>query len=164
MKIRHFLLLLVVLASLCTVGCAPARSGQAYLTEGGRGEVRGRMSGAEFSAVVEISAGGETARIEYLAPASLCGLSLTVEKGECEVTLGEVSFTCSAEEVAGFLRPVNAFLPQGEAVSVQKAGENTVLTFPDGGTLTLSPDGTPISFAREDIEMHTLWWETGSAE
>jgi hypothetical protein len=122
------------------------------------------MSGAEFSAVVGISAGGEAARIEYLAPASLGGLVLIVKNGECEVTLGAVCFTCSAEEVAGFLRPVNAFLPQGEAVSVQQEGENTVLTFPDGGTLTLSPDGTPISFAREDIEMHTVWWETGSAE
>ncbi len=163
MKIRHFLLLVVVLMSSWAIGCAPARSGMEYLSSGGRGEVRGKMSGVEFSAVVEISSDGEDLRVEYLTPASLCGLILTARNEECEVKLGEVGFTCNVSEVAGFLRPVTAFLPQEEAATVQREGENTVLTFPTGGTLTLSPKGEPLSVTREDIDMRVVWWERGGS-
>ncbi len=162
MKIRHFLLLIVVLMSSWAVGCAPARSGMDYLVSGGRGEVVGKMSGVEFSAVVELSGGGEALRIEYLSPNSLQGLILRAEGGECEVKLGDVCFTCGVDEVAGFLRPVVAFLPQGDAETVQKMGENTVLTFPSGGTLTLSPKGEPLSLEGEDIEVRVVWWESGA--
>ncbi len=161
MKIRHFLLLVVVLMSSWAIGCAPARSGMDYLASGGRGEVRGEMSGVEFSAVVDVSKGGELLRVEYLSPDSLCGLILTASGEECEVKLGEVQFVCDTSEVAGFLRPVTAFLPQGDANTVQKEGENTVLTFPAGGTLTLSPKGEPLSLTREDIDMRVVWWERG---
>ena len=164
MKIRHFLLLVVVLVSSWTVGCAPARSGMDYLASGGRGEVSGRMSGVEFAAVVEISSGGENLRVEYLAPASLCGLILTANEEECEVKLGDVCFTCDVDEVSGFLRPVTAFLPQGDANSVQKEGENTVLSFSADGTLTLSPSGEPLSLVREDIDVRVVWWERGESE
>ena len=164
MKIRHFLLLVVVLMSSWAVGCAPARSNQEYLRSGGRGEVAGSMSGMDFSAVVEISSGGEVLCVEYLSPNALKGLVLRAKGEVCEVKLGDVSFVCDTNEIAGFLRPVSAFLPQGDATTVQKEGENTALTFPDGGVLTVSPEGAPISFAREDIEVHTVWWEQGSAE
>ena len=163
MKIRHFLLLIVVLVSLWTVGCAPARSEMDYLATGGRGEVSGKMSEMEFAAVVEISSGGETLRVEYLSPASLCGLILTVRGEECEVKLGDVCFVCDVDEVAGFLRPVSAFLPQEEAATVQKSGENTVLNFPSGGTLTLSPKGEPIAFVQGDIDVRVVWWERGES-
>ena len=161
MKIRHFLLLIVVLMSLWGTGCAPARSGMDYLASGGRGEVSGKMSGVEFSAVVELSPKGERVRVEYLSPASLCGLTLTASGEACEVKLGEVQFVCNTSEVAGFLRPVSVFLPKEEAATVQKTGENTVLTFPSGETLTLSPKGEPISLAREDINMRVVWWQSG---
>ncbi len=160
MKIRHFLLLLVVVMSLLAQGCAPARSNVEYLSAGGRGEVRGEMSGMEFCAAVEIGEGGGRVRVEYLSPASLCGLVLTAEGERCEVRLGDVNYTCTTSEVAGFLRPVTAFLPQGEAGSVQRVGENTVLTFPTGGTLTLSPKGEPLSLASEDMDMQVVWWES----
>ena len=159
MKIRHFLLLVVVLMSSWTVGCAPAQSGMDYLASGGRGEVRGKMSGVEFSAVVEIGEGGTCVSVEYLSPPSLCGLTLTASGDECEVKLGEVCFTCNVGEVAGFLRPVTAFLPQGDANTVQKEGENTVLTFPTGGTLTVSTKGEPVSLVRDDITVQVVWWE-----
>ena len=44
---------------------------------------------------------------------------------------------------------------------MQKEGDNTVLTFPTGGVLILSPAGEPISLSRNDIEMHVVWWERG---
>ena len=132
-----------------------------YLISGGRGEVRGEMSGVEFCAVVELSSGGENLRVEYLSPASLCGFVLTSKGEECEVKLGDVCFTCNIEEVSGLLRPATAFLLYGDANTVQKEGENTVLTFPTGGTLTLSPKGEPLLLAREDIQMNVVWWESG---
>lgn len=161
MKIRHFLLLVVVLVSSWIVGCAPARSGMDYASEGGRGEVTGEMSGVEFSAVIEIGPNRDYISVEYLSPTSLCGLMLTAKGEECEVKLGEVSFTCDTREVEGFLRPVTAFLPQEQANTVQKEGENTVMTFPVGGTLILSPTGDPISLSRGDIEVRVVWWERG---
>ena len=164
MKIRHFLLFVVVLVSLWAVGCAPARSGMDYLALGGRGEVSGKMGDLEFVAVVEIAPGAEFLRVEYLSPAALCGLILEARGESCEVTLGEVTFVCETAEVAGFLRPVSAFLPQEDAATVQKAGENTTLTFPSGGTLTLSPKGEPLSLVREDIDVRVVWWERGGSE
>lgn len=164
MKIRLFLLLVVVLMSSWAVGCAPARSGMDYLSEGGRAEVRGEMSGVAFCAVVELSKNGERVRVEYLAPDSLCGLILVAEGERCEVCLGDVSFACSTGEVVGFLRPATAFLLQGDANTVQRVGADTVLTFPTGGTLTLSPQGEPRYLVREDIEMRVVWWQKGTAE
>ena len=119
MKIRHFLLLVVVLVSFLAVGCTPVRSTQDYLASGGRGEVAGKMNGVEFLAVSEILGGGNVFCIEYLAPSSLCGLVLEVRGESCEVTLGEVNFVCDTAEVAGFLRPVSVFLPHGDAKTVQ---------------------------------------------
>ena len=164
MKIRHFLLLVVVLMSSLAVGCSPAGSEMDYLAAGGRAEVTGVMNGLAFSAVIELSGSGEILRVEYISPTSLQGLILTAKGEECEVKLGDVCFTCGTEEVTGFLRPVSVFLPQGDANTVQKEGENTVLTFPCGGALTLSPEGEPLSFAREDIEMRVVWWESGAEE
>ncbi|MBQ7391973.1 MAG: hypothetical protein IJV73_04740 [Clostridia bacterium] len=164
MKIRHFLLLTVVLMSMWGFGCAPARSGMDYLESGGHGEVSGQINGMDFSALVEISPGGESVRVEYLSPDALCGLTLTKNKEECEVHLGEVCFVCDTSEVVGFLRPVTALLPQGEANSVQKEGENTILTFPSGGVLTLSPKGEPLAFREESIEMRVVWWQSGAKE
>ena len=161
MKIRHFLLLVVVLMSSWAAGCAPARSGMTYASEGGHGEVRGKMNGVEFCAAVEIGEGGEQLRVEYLSPPSLCGLTLTARGEVCEVKLGDVFFTCETSDVVGFLRPITAFLPTEEASTVQKEGDNTVLTFPTGGVLILSPAGEPISLSRNDIEMHVVWWERG---
>ena len=164
MKIRHFLLLVVVLLSSWTIGCAPARSGQEYLTTGGCGEVTGEMSGVSFTAEIELMPNRERVRVTYLAPETLRGLVLLSDGETCEVTLGELSFSCKACEVAGFLRPVTVFLTQGEASSVQREGENTVLTYPTGEVLTLSPSGEPISLAREDIKMRVVWWQTGGVE
>lgn len=161
MKIRHFLLLVVVVMSSWAVGCAPARSGMEYLNSGGRGEVQGTMSGVEFCAVVELSPKGENVCVEYLAPDALCGMIFLTNGDKCEVRLGEVGFVCDAKEVVGFLRPATAFLPQGDANSVQKAEGNTVLTYPISGTLTLSPTGEPLSVAREDIQMQVVWWQMG---
>ena len=162
MKIRHFLLCLVVLMSLWGVGCTPARSEPEYLKTGGCGEVSGRMNGVEFSAVVELSKNGERVRVEYLSPASLCGLVLTSRGDACEVSLGEMHFTCKATDIARLLHPASAFLLNGEAKSVQKEGENTVLTFSAGGTLTLSSKGEPISFASADMDLRVVWWQSGT--
>jgi hypothetical protein len=163
MKIRHFLLLIVVLMSLLAFGCAPARSGMEYLSTGGGGEISGSLSGMKISAVVELSGGGESVCVEYLSPESLRGLKLTAKNGSCEVCLGDVRFTCDSDEVVGFLRPATAFLLYGDANSVQKEGENTVLTFPSGSTLTLSPKGEPLSLMGEDVDLHVVWWQSGTS-
>ena len=159
MKIRHFLLLVVIVMSSWAVGCAPVEDTLDYLTVGGRAEVAGEMSGVAFSAVVEIAKDGECVRVEYLSPESLKGMVFVTEGETCEVFLGDVSFVCDPCEVAGFLRPATAFLQHGDANSVQKEGENRVLTFPTGETLTLSSSGTPISLNRDDIYLRVIWWE-----
>ncbi len=161
MKIRHFLLLVVVLMSSWVVGCAPARSGMEYLTSGGRGEVTGQMNGVTFTAVVTLSPNGEHVCVEYLSPDALSGLTLSADTKTCEVRLGEVSFFCDVCEVAGFLRPAIAFMPKGDANSVQREGENTVLSFPSWGRLTLSPKGEPLSLERENIALRMIWWQGG---
>ena len=46
--------------------------------------------------------------------------------------------------------------------SVQKEGENTVLTFPCGSVLTLSQKGEPIALSGESIDMRVVWWESGN--
>lgn len=163
MKIRHFLLWIVVGVSLLWLGCTPARSGTDYLTTGGRGEVVGKLNGMDFTAVIELGENGETVRVEYLTPTSLCGLVLTSDGERCEVNLGEVSFSCEASKTDGFLLPATAFLLYGDAKSVQKEGENTVLTFPSGSILTLSPKGEPLALSSEDIEVRVVWWECGTA-
>ena len=162
MKTRQFLLLLVVLVSWWGVGCAPLQGSTDYVNSGGRGEVTGSMDGVEFSALITLSQKGEVLQVEYTSPSSLCGLKLTAQGESCEVVLGEVSFVCNTDEVAGFLHPVSAFLPHGEAKTVQKQGENTVLTYPNGGSLILSPKGEPISFSGEGIDVRVVWWETGA--
>ena len=162
MKTRQFLLLLVVLVSWWGVGCAPLQGSTDYIHSGGRGEVRGSMDGVEFSALITLSQKGEILQVEYTSPPSLCGLKLTAQGESCKVTLGEVRFVCNTDEVAGFLHPVSAFLPHGEAKTVQKQGENTVLTYPNGGTLILSPRGEPLSFLGEGIDVRVIWWGTGA--
>ena len=161
MKIRHFLLLLVVVMSSWAVGCAPQGGGMDYLDTGGRGEVKGEMSGVAFSALVELLPMGEGVSVEYLSPDSICGLKFLAKGDECQVTLGELSFVCSTHEVAGFLRPATAFLLYGDANSLQRDGENLVLHFSAKGTLTLSSAGTPISLVRDDIRLQVVWWEEG---
>ena len=157
--IRHFLLWVVVLLSLLGEGCAPARSRADYLILGGTGEVQGEMSGVSFSAAIELSPGGERVRVEYLSPASLCGIVLVSDGKTCEVTLGELSFSCEADAMSGFLRPVTAFLRGEDAASVQRVGENTVLTFPTGEVLTLSPSGAPISLTSREVTLRVIWWQ-----
>ena len=164
MKIRHFLLFVVVLMSLLGFGCAPVRSDMTYLQAGGCGEVSGQMSGMDFCAVVEIASGGERVRVEYLSPQSLCGLILTSEGDACEVCLGEMRFTCKTSDVVGFLRPVTSFLQEGEVDSVQKEGENTVLTFPTGQRLTISTKGEPLAFEGEDVSLRMVWWQSAMQE
>ena len=163
MKIRQFLLLLVVGVSLLCSGCAPARSEMDYLLVGGRGEVTGEMSGMAFCALVEIGEGGAWARVEYLAPESLKGMALTLEGGACKVALGDLNYTCAATEVEGFLRPVSVFLIKETAATVQKEGEDTALTFPGGGKLTLTPSGEPLAFEGEDVSVRITWWQSGNA-
>ena len=162
MKIRHFLLWIVVGVSLLWAGCTPARSGTDYLVTGGRGEVVGKLNGMDFTAVIELGKNGETIRVEYLTPTSLCGLVLTSDGERCEVNLGEVVFSCESSKMIGFLQPATAFLLYGDAKSVQKEGENTVLTFPSGSVLTLSPKGEPLALSCEDIEVRVVWWECGN--
>ena len=162
MKIRQFLLCLVVLMSCMSIGCAPAGAGQDYLREGGRAEVEGKMDGLAFRALITLSAGGDAVRIEYLAPTDLCGLVILVDGEVCEVCLGNVRFTCDEREVSGFLRPVVAFLPHGEAKSVQKEGENTVLIFPTEEKLTLSGEGEPIAFEGDAVNVRVVWWQSGA--
>ena len=162
MKIRHFLLWLVVGVSLLLCGCTPARSGTEYLTVGGRGEVTGRMNGMEFSAVIELGKSGETVRVEYLTPTALDGIVVTSDRENCEVNLGEVSFSCEVTEMSGLLLPATAFFAYGDAKSVQKEGGNTVLTYPSGSVLTLSPKGEPISLSGEDIDVRVVWWQSGT--
>ena len=88
---------------------------------------------------------------------------MIVAKGErCEVFLGNVRYACDTSEVVGLLQPVTAFLPKEEAKSVQRVGENTVLSFPSGGTLTLSPKGEPLSFLGENITARVVWWQSGN--
>ena len=162
MKIRHFLLWIVVGVSLLLVGCTPARSEADYIRTGGRGEVVGSLNGLEFTATIELGKNGESVRVEYLSPASLCGVILVSDGERCEVHLGEVSFSCEASKMSGFLSPATAFLLYGDAKSVQKAGENTVLIFPSGSVLTLSPKGEPIALSGEDIDVRVVWWESGN--
>ena len=121
----------------------------------------GSLNGMEFSAVIELGKNGEDMRVEYLSPTSLKGMVLTCDKGTCEVRLGELCFACEREEVEGFLSPATAFLLYGDAKSVQKEGENTVLTFPSGSVLTLSPKGEPISLSGENIDVRVVWWQSG---
>ena len=71
MKIRHFLLFVVVLMSSWALGCTSGGGSLDYLSEGGRAEVVGEMSGVAFSAVVEIAKNGERVRVAYLSPESL---------------------------------------------------------------------------------------------
>lgn len=163
MKIRHFLLWIVVGVSLLLAGCTPARSGTDYLVTGGKGEVAGKLNGMDFTAVIELGENGETVRVEYLTPTSLCGLVLTSDGERCKVNLGEVVFSCEFSKMIGFLQPATAFLLYGDAKSVQKEGENTVLTFPSGSVLTLSPKGEPLALSGEDIEVRVVWWECGTA-
>ena len=162
MKTRQFLLLLVVLVSWWGVGCAPLQNSTDYIYSGGRGEVRGRVGELEFSALVSMAPNGGVLQVEYTSPPSLCGLRLMAQGESCEVALGEVCFVCDIDEVAGFLHPVSAFLPHEDAKTVQKQGENTVLTFPSGGKLTRSPKGEPISFEGEGIALEVVWWESGT--
>ena len=162
MKTRHFLLLLVVLVSWWGAGCTPVQSSTDYVNSGGRGEVTGSMDGVEFSALITLSQKGEVLQVEYTSPPSLCGLKLKAQGERCEVVLGEVSFVCNTREVVGFLRPVGVFLPQESAKTVQKQGENTVLTYPNSGVLILSPEGEPLSFSGEGIDVRVVWWETGA--
>ena len=162
MKTRHFLLLLVVLVSWWGVGCTPVQSGTDYIDFGGRGEVKGSVDGVEFAALIALSQKGEVLQVEYTSPPSLCGLKLRAQGESCEVVLGEVSFVCNTREVVGFLRPVGVFLPQESAKTVQKQGENTVLTYPNNGVLILSPDGEPLSFSDEEIDVRVVWWEMGA--
>ena len=163
MKIRHFLLCVVVGVSLLWLGCAPARSETDYLVTGGRGEVVGKLNGMDFTAVIELGENGESVGVEYFSPASLCGVILVSDGERCEVNLGEVSFSCEASKTDVFLRPATAFLLYRDAKSVQKDGENTVLTFPTGSVLTLSPKGEPLALSSEDIEVRVVWWECGTA-
>ena len=163
MKIRHFLLCVVVGVSLLWLGCAPARSETDYLVTGGRGEVVGKLNGMDFTAVIELGENGESVGVEYLSPASLCGVILVSDGEHCEVNLGEVSFSCEASKTDGFLLPATAFLLYGDAKSVQKDGENTVLTFPSGSVLTLSPKGEPLALSSENIDVRVVWWECGTA-
>ena len=163
MKIRQFLLLLVVGVSLLCSGCAPARSEMDYLLVGGRGEVTGEMRGMAFCALVEIGEGGAWARVEYLAPEALKGMALAVEGEMCKVVLGDLNYTCAATEVEGFLQPVSVFLIKETAATVQKEGEDTTLTFPSGGKLILTSQGEPLSFSCEDIAVRVTWWQSGNA-
>ena len=163
MKIRQFLLLLVVGVSLLCSGCAPARSEMDYLLVGGRGEATGELRGMAFCALVEVGAGGAWARVEYLAPEALKGMALTLEGEACKVALGDLHYTCAATEVEGFLQPVSVFLIKETATTVQKEGEDTVLTFPGGGKLTLTPRGEPLAFEGADISVRITWWQSGNA-
>ena len=163
MKIRHILLLLVVGVSLLCSGCAPARSEMDYLLVGGRGEATGELRGMAFCALVEVGAGGAWARVEYLAPEALKGMVLTLEGEVCKVALGDLNYTCAATEVEGFLQPVSVFLIKETAATVQKEGEDTVLTFPGGSKLTLTPRGEPLAFEGEDISVRITWWQSGNA-
>ena len=160
MKIRHFLLFLVLCVVLTCAGCAgDARDRFAYRERDARFVVEGSVRGFAFSAELfrEIDAtGGKRDTLRYLAPASLEGVTLTRESdGALTLSKGEMVRVCVADEVAGMLLPICLLFDTPTTIETirQSADGCTHVTLAGGVSMTLSPDGTPTTVRSPDAAL-----------
>jgi len=76
----------------------------------------------------------------------------------CRVTRDGVAFTLSSETVSGWLAPLRLLLSEETPQTVRCEGEDTVLTFPSGGELTLSGEGVPRGGTGEGFSFTVCRW------
>lgn len=108
----------------------------------------GNRGGTDFSCEA-VCRNGALVSLSYTAPDSLSGITLTREGEGYRVSLGERSYSLSAEALRGLLAPAHALLPPAPKVlSVQKTGKERVVSlttsaFDSPLSVTLSSNGFP---------------------
>lgn len=160
--------LLFVCLCLCN-SCAPPPSSP-FAAEGAfSAEIVGTLAGEELSAVIHASQKADTGEREvgvcFLSPSAWKGMAIRAvirsdgELGEAQVTLGERSVPTEGGRVAGLLSPVLILLDASEAATVQKQGEEYLLTLGDGAQFWLDVEGRPKRYESESVSFSVVWWE-----
>ncbi|MBO4309197.1 MAG: hypothetical protein J5885_05140 [Clostridia bacterium] len=136
-----FLLLLSGCRSVGNASSAQWKKPFTASIEGTRGELA-------FSAELTVTATDRV--IRYTAPESLAGLTATATAGGIRVVQGELSRQ-DGSGATGLLLPLDLLVSPAELATVQKRGDETVLTYTDGTEIFLNADGTPRAVIRTDI-------------
>lgn len=160
MKIRHFLLFVVLGVVLVCTGCKGGAEDLFAYRERDvclviEGSVRGFACSAELCREID-TAGGARDTLRYLAPASLVGVTLTRDPdGTLILSTGELSRVCRVDEVEGMLLPIRLLFDLcADVETIRRTTDGgTHLTMTGGISLTLSPDGLPTTLLSPDASL-----------
>lgn len=156
MKNRQYLLFLLLICVIFGSACAREVDPARYRAEGFCAELMGSLQGVDFGARVTGDALGGT--IEFVTPISLSGVRVEWREEHCRVTRNGVTFELSIEAVSGWLAPLRLLLLEETPKTVCCEGEETILTFPSGGELTLSEEGVPLGGTGEGFSFTVCRW------
>ena len=131
-------------------------------------EIKGSLRGQEFCARISSDCGADGKKsicIEYLSPASLCGVTVSAslcENGraeDCRISFGELSFELPSEKENKLLDPILALFADKEAQTVEKRTDGYHVTLSGGQRLVLSSEGIPVEYASDTLFFDVVWWE-----
>lgn len=152
---------------LLVPSCASVDSYYAYTATAFCAQVEGQMNGLCVQATVAAVPNGEGyfVEVEYLAPASLSGLSLT---GSCTregKAFGELTYRfcgksgcADASLCPDLLLPVTSLLCAREPLSVERLEGGYLLSFPENGLLQLDHRSIPLRVREKNADFWVVWW------
>ena len=165
-----FLTICLVAVTISFAGCRETAPREWILPPDSRfcADVAGTLHGVPFAAHVEIeaeNAGKRVFTLSFLPSGSTIPAGLTLV-GACgaggvplqpvTATLGELRVEVSAAALQHLLLPVVTLLLRNDYSTIQKTESGFLLTFPDGATLTLSPDRSPLRFSSPVCEFEVF--------
>ena len=170
MKIRYFLLLLILGSFILCTGCMHVVNGEdlyfSYREAPFRAELRGTLDGIPFSAEIGRDSPIDPndpridVYIKYLTPHAMQDVRLYYDsKSDLYATLEDILYPIDDDTTLGWLRPLELLFSDGELLSIIKEGETFILQLPQG-ELRLSKDGLPLSARGEQFMFDVIWWES----
>ena len=104
--------------------------------------------------------------VEYLAPESLSGLSLTGSCNRQGEPIGEISYrfcnqngNVDATLCGNLLLPITTMLTPREPMRVERNEEGYLLSFSEDGLLQLNKSSVPTHIRTNTVDFWVVWWD-----
>ena len=158
----------LLLITLLLPSCTTAKSYYEYTQTAFSARVEGTLNGVEIQAKIAAVPcdGGFFMEVEYLAPDTLAGLSLTGSCTQQGKAVGEITYrffgksgTSDAAVCKDLLLPVTALLNVQDPARVERNEEGYLLSFSENSLLQLNEDSIPTRIHSNNVDFWVVWWD-----
>jgi len=158
----------LLLIILLLPSCATPKSYYEYTQTAFSARVEGTLNGVETQARIGAVPcdGGFLIEVDYLAPDTLAGLSLTGSCNRQGKVIGEITYrlsdksgTADAALCADLVLPVTVLLNMQEPARVERNQEGYLLSFSENGILQLNTDSIPTRARAKNADFWVVWWD-----